>query len=488
VTQPAQDDSALEVAARLPWAISDAGLKLVLAIASRGAFFDEVRQEALAARNGEPMENTHRVTRHGANKSVASIPVRGPLFRHANLFTRASGATSYGQLRTDLQATLDDDGVKSIVLDIDSPGGEVTGVAELADAIFAARQQKQVTAYVGGTGASAAYWLASAASQVVAAPTAELGSIGVVMAYLDDSKALEARGLRQVQFVSSQSPDKRLNLDSKDGRAAMQQRVDDLANIFIAAVARNRNVTAETVLSDFGRGGVMIASRARAAAMADRIGDFESVVAELGGRSTTLISVPGATAHRENNMSKIAVALGLGVDASEEAQLAALEQLKQQRAQMQQATDQSSAAAKDLEEQKRVNARLEAELDRLSKESEARATREWHDTCDAAERAGKLTPFERDEHKALAGAERDVAARLLAKRPANRPAPPVPMDSAGSSPTPATAKGTTSEGLSAAQQEAVAAYKAANPAADDAAALTGAIVANPALFAATKEG
>ncbi|KEZ65412.1 hypothetical protein C5I_0136090, partial [Pseudomonas syringae pv. syringae FF5] len=107
---------------------------------------------------------------------VAIIPVVGPVFRYANLFTEISGATSTQVLATDLQSALDDPSIKSIILNIDSPGGVAAGINELADQIHAGRARKRIVAYVGGTGASAAYWLASAASEIVIDETALLGS------------------------------------------------------------------------------------------------------------------------------------------------------------------------------------------------------------------------------------------------------------------------------------------------------------------------
>jgi signal peptide peptidase SppA len=448
-------DGALEVAARLPWAISDFGLKLVLAVASRGAFFDDVRQDALAARNGEPMDNTHRVN---VRDGVATIPVRGPLFRHASLFTRASGATSYQTLRTDLQAALDSKDVKAIVLDIDSPGGEVTGVAELADAIYAARQQKQVVAYVGGAGASAAYWIASAASKIVAAPTAELGSVGVIMAYLDDSKAREAAGERVMQFISSQSPDKRLNLDSKDGRAKMQQRVDDLAEVFVGAVARNRGASRAAVLAEFGKGGVMIASRALDAGMVDAVGDFESLVASLSGQ-------PAAITNGEMHMSKLAMALGLAADASEAAMVASIEQIKTKGA-----ADADRAAK--AEERAAANALAVTEAASLNQRLAALEDEKWVATVDKAVADFRLTPVEATDYKAFNGAKREVAGELLAKRVPNKPAATI-VD------LKPTAGGDKTQRALAAMSE----YKKANPTASDVDAYAACAAAQPDLFA-----
>ena len=162
-----------------PWLISESGMRLCLAIASRGKYFDEDRIAALEARAGVPLNNARDVTVRGG---VATIPITGPLVRHASMMTDISGATSYAQIRKDLQAAIDSPAVRAIVLAIDSPGGEVNGVSELATAIGEANKAKPVTAYVGGTAASAAYWLASAADSIVVSPTAGLGSIGAVLA------------------------------------------------------------------------------------------------------------------------------------------------------------------------------------------------------------------------------------------------------------------------------------------------------------------
>src|SRR5678809_521246 len=159
-----------------PWAITQTGLELVISIASRSEFFSEVREQALLAQDGKPLANARSVVNRDG---VALIPVNGPLFRHATLMTNVSGASSYETILKDFQAACESPDVEAIVLDIDSPGGEVHGAGELSTAIYQARGQKPIVAYVGGQGASAAYWIASAADKVVADPSAVLGSIGV---------------------------------------------------------------------------------------------------------------------------------------------------------------------------------------------------------------------------------------------------------------------------------------------------------------------
>lgn len=270
---------AYNLAASRPWLIQRDALETILAIADRCG-----NPEALQTRMGRPLDNARTVT---MRDGVAVIPVTGPIFRYANLFTEISGATATGVLATDIQLALDNPYVRGIVLEIDSPGGEATGINELAKLIASARGRKRIVAYGGGSIASGSYWLGSAAESLVVDDTAVLGSIGVVMSYLDTSERDSKSGVRRVEIVSSQSPDKRVDPNTESGRAKVQATVDALAHVFVASVARNRGVSEETVLKDFGQGGVLVGAAAVTAGMADRIGSLESVIAELAGNAST---------------------------------------------------------------------------------------------------------------------------------------------------------------------------------------------------------
>lgn len=256
-------------------------MAVAVAVASRGDLFGEARDKALAAREGRPLANTRSVT---TRDGVAEIPITGTMFRHADLLSAISGGVSYATLRKDLQAALDDSSVAAILLNVDSPGGEVNGCAELADAIYTARSVKPIAAYVGGSGCSAAYWLASAAERVYCASTSQLGSIGTCASYVDSSKADEASGKRTIQIKSTQSPDKNVDPSTDRGAALAQQRLDAVAEVFIGDVARFRGVDAKTVARDFGRGGVLIGADAVRVGMADAVGNYESALADMAKR------------------------------------------------------------------------------------------------------------------------------------------------------------------------------------------------------------
>jgi signal peptide peptidase SppA len=273
---------AFDLAKSIPWAIRLDALQAILDLASRAEVSPEVvaaamtsgSPQAVAARLGRPLDNARTVSMRG---SVAVIPVSGPIFRHANLFSEVSGATSSEVLATDLHAALDDPAVAAIMLEVDSPGGEVAGTAELAAMIRAADAQKPVHAYVDSLGASAAYWISSAASRVIVAPTAIVGSIGVVSALSDPSKTKST----DVEFVSSQSPKKRADITTEAGRAQVQAVVDALADVFVSDVAQYRGVSTDQVLSDFGQGDVFVGAAAVEAGLADAVGSFEQAIIDL---------------------------------------------------------------------------------------------------------------------------------------------------------------------------------------------------------------
>lgn len=258
-----------------PWAIMPEVVPDLVAVAERAGDADPKVLEAYRAKTME------RAERARERDGVALLNVQGPLFKKANLLVEFSGATSYQILRRDLQAAIDNPDIHSILLIVDSPGGEANGCDELATAIFEARAKKPITAFVSGMAASGGYWIASAASRIVISDAAMLGSIGVVLG-VPDKKAEEARtGRRTFEFVSSQSPGKRPDPESDDGRQRIQAMVDDLAAVFVGAVARYRGVTTDTVIKKFGAGGMLIGAAAVKAGMADEVGQLEATIASM---------------------------------------------------------------------------------------------------------------------------------------------------------------------------------------------------------------
>ena len=256
------------------WAIEPEWIPRILEIAQR----EHAGLKAVEAERGEQLEYTHSVR---VRDGVAIIPITGPIFRYANLFSYYSGGTSVSILARDFHTALNDARVDSILFEINSPGGEATGINELANMIYEARGRKPITGRVGGYCASAAYWLASACGDIVIDETAILGSIGVYAAYLDTKKRDAKEGVREIVIKSSQSPNKNPDPATPEGERRIQAKIDALAQVFVETVARNRDVSVETVLNEFGGGDCFVGQAAIDAGLADRLGSFEETLAEL---------------------------------------------------------------------------------------------------------------------------------------------------------------------------------------------------------------
>lgn len=267
---------AIEAVLASPWAITDDGMELVAAVASREHEYAGGNLEALEAKLGRPLANTQRMTvRDGG---VALLPVQGPLFGKANLMTQVSGATSYDMLATDLNTALNDPAVKSIVAVINSPGGVVDGASELSSMIKAARGQKPMVAFVEGQMCSAALWIGSAFDSITAADTAQIGSLGVMMGM---RKQEPKAGEKSYTFISSISPLKNADPGTDAGASAIKKVVDDLGMVFAESVAANRGQKVDHVIENYGKGAVAVAGDALARGMIDSIGTLEGVVSKL---------------------------------------------------------------------------------------------------------------------------------------------------------------------------------------------------------------
>lgn len=269
-----------------PWAILPEKLAEIEAFLHRkaaGEVFTEAEIEAAAAKDPR---GAGRVAPAG----VGLIPIMGTITQRATFMSRFSGGASTEAVGMALDAMVADPNIGQIILEIDSPGGSVFGVAELADKIAAARQQKPVVAVVNSLAASAAYWIASAASEIIMTPAGQVGSIGVFKMHIDESKWIEAQGVKISTIKAGRL--KALGGSheplSEDARAALQKSVDDYYKMFVAAVARGRKVPESLVSGGFGEGDTVRAQEALSLGMVDKIGTLDSVLARYGFSSTDM--------------------------------------------------------------------------------------------------------------------------------------------------------------------------------------------------------
>lgn len=240
---------------------------------------DKDNELAITAHDGERLQDTYRVEMHG---SVAVIPVIGPIYSLGNYFWRGC---SINTLAKDFNSALEDSSVSAIVFNHHTPGGEITGCDDLSNMIYEARGKKPIISFSCGLLASAGYWLGSAADKIVIGKSTEAGSVGVISIYTDYTKMDEKYGIQEIEIVSSQSPKKGLRPNTSDGKAETQRIVDELADVFINTVARNRGVSYDTVIEKFGQGSVLVGQSAVDAGLADEIGTIESVIAEYNNKN-----------------------------------------------------------------------------------------------------------------------------------------------------------------------------------------------------------
>lgn len=306
-----------------PWAILPQALASIVEIVDRHVagelLSDEEIQERLA---GKPAR------RNGSRAGmVAVLPLYGVVAPRATLMSNISGGTSLYDFRVAFGDALADPDVAAILIDVDSPGGSTDLVPEMAADIRAARGRKPIVAIANTLAASAAYWLASQADELVVTPSGEVGSIGVFAAHDDVSALQERMGVKTTlisagKYKVEANPFEPLSADAK---AAIQATVDEFYGMFVRDVARGRNVSVQQVRDGFGEGRVVTAKNAVRLGMADRVETYEATVSRMlgatpGGRAKASLLFAGdidpATNEVDESLETLEVEVTSGADST----------------------------------------------------------------------------------------------------------------------------------------------------------------------------
>lgn len=280
----------LRIAAKIResnWLITEEGLDLICSIVDRRMRGDKLTDEEIAVQL--EMVNSHGsdvATRGTVEGGIGVLPIYGPIFGKANMMTEMSGATSLESFRKDFASMLGDPSIKSIILDIDSPGGTSEMVATTGKEIFDAREIKPVVALANGMAGSAAYWLASQAQEFYMTPDGSVGSIGAYTVH-EDQSAMDAKQGIKYTYISAGpyktegNPHEPL---SREGEEYRQEVINELYDEFVSVVASGRGVTTEKVTSDFGGGRMLLAKKALAAGMVDGEREFSDLVSHMAAQ------------------------------------------------------------------------------------------------------------------------------------------------------------------------------------------------------------
>lgn len=294
----------LQAVVSTPWAIMPEKLEAILEILELRMAGVHFSPDELAARIEASREDRPEPKLEG---KVAVLPVFGVMARRMNMMTEMSGGVSLELWRRNFDVMLADPEVKAIVLQVDSPGGEVAGTQELAEYVYSNRKKKRLIAVADTLAASAAYWLAAAAEEVVVSPSGYVGSVGVFALHIDQSEAMQKAGLKATIIRAGRYKAEGLPLEplKEETKEFMQAQADRIYDTFVKALATYRGVSVKAVRDDFGQGRVVDAETAKTAGMVDRVATFEEVLGRLGVGAVGVGNVRRARAQHVERMAKL---------------------------------------------------------------------------------------------------------------------------------------------------------------------------------------
>lgn len=274
-----------------PWALQREVLSAYAGVLSRKYGGVQAGEDA-TTHHREPANaaapSRSNIARTGSG-SIAVIPLVGTVIQRAGMMEMCGGGTSVQRFSSAFREAMADETISQILIEIDSPGGSVYGVAELFSEIYGARSQKPVVAIANSLAASAAYWIGCAASEFYVTPGGEVGSIGVWQAHEDWSAALAEEGIKTTLISAGRykvegNPYEPLN---EDAQAFMQSRVNDYYGSFTKAVAKGRNVPIDAVRNGMGQGRVLGADAALAEKMVDGVATMDDVIKKMSRSART---------------------------------------------------------------------------------------------------------------------------------------------------------------------------------------------------------
>ena len=265
-----------------PWAITHAKLAEIESVI-------ELKLQDVALNADDVEARIGQATQSNSSKqgSIAVLPLHGVISHRVGGFNEWNGGISTERFAGYFRQALGDDSVKSILIDVDSPGGTIAGVTELHKEIMSARGQKPVVAHVNALCASAGYWIASAADEIWSTPSGTVGSIGIITSHLDVTKAEASGGVTRTVIAAGKHKAEGFGPLTDDTMAYLQGRVDEAYTTMVSDIGSGRGHTASEVRNGFGEGRIVSAPAAKRMGMIDRILTFDQAIDRLSTRRVT---------------------------------------------------------------------------------------------------------------------------------------------------------------------------------------------------------
>lgn len=268
-----------------PWAITRPMLRTIAGIVGRraaGRDLPRAEIDGLVAQRDQVAQRRMLATQP-ASSMIAIIPVFGVLVPRANMMSDISGGTSFEALTGQLREAMGNPAISTILFDVDSPGGNVAGATEFAREVLRSRAKKTIVAHANFTMASAAYWFSACATEVVASPSATVGSIGVLTIHDDLSKALEMEGIKETYIAAGKYKTEGNETEplSPEAEAFLQRQVDIAYGRFVADVAKGRGAAVAEVREGYGQGRAISSGEALELKMIDKIETIDATLTRL---------------------------------------------------------------------------------------------------------------------------------------------------------------------------------------------------------------
>jgi signal peptide peptidase SppA len=267
-----------------PWAMDPAAFEAMVEIIERRISGVRMSRDEIDAAL-EPSAARRQTKAVAAPGAIAVLSLRGVIAHRAASVEDISGppGTSTERFGEAFDAAVADPNITSILIDVDSPGGEVFGVQELGEKIFAARGSKPIEAIANAYAASAAYWLGTQADSLSMTPSGQVGSVGVIMAHDDVSAAAEKAGVKRTYITAGKFKAEGNQFAPLDEEAVEHYgtQVREYYDTFVSAVSRGRKTSLKDVRENYGEGRVLTASIALQRGMVDRVETFEAAIARL---------------------------------------------------------------------------------------------------------------------------------------------------------------------------------------------------------------
>ncbi len=238
--------------------------------------------------------------------NVGVLRIEGPIMQKESIFSMIFGGATLDSLTADFKSLADNDDIDTIVLDIDSPGGTVSGVQDFANLVFDAREKKTIISISSSIMTSAAMWIGAAAEHIfISCGTVVTGSIGVLTTHVDVSQLQADLGIKTTEITAGR--EKRIASTfaplTDAGRSSLQSQVDKIMEAFVGDVARFRGVSEQEVKSNMADGKTFIGDNAVKAGLVDDIKTFDLLIETINNGGIDM----GLFAKKEANLENLRV-------------------------------------------------------------------------------------------------------------------------------------------------------------------------------------